>query len=333
MYNLSDMKVSLIATVLNEGDSIKTLMDSICVQSRLPDEVIICDGGSTDHTLDLLKSYNDKLPLIIVDHPGANISEGRNTAIQRASHTIIGITDAGVRLDPHWLEYLVKPFETNQDTQVVAGFFSPDTQTPFEVAMGATVLPTIEDIQPDSFMPSSRSVALKKTAWEKVGGYPDWLDFCEDLVFDFQLAELFGQFEFAESAIVYFKPRTSLGSFFKQYYLYARGDGKANLFFRRHLIRYLTYLIVLPILVIASIQYHPAWSLLLVLGGMYMVWVPYRRLFRQWESLNVLKRLQAFFWVPLIRVWGDIAKMTGYPVGIVWRRKNQPPDWRLQHEK
>jgi len=34
--------------------------------------------------------------------------------------------------------------------------------------------------------------------------------------------------------------------------------------------------------------------------------------------------------VPLIRVLGDLAKMIGYPVGWVWRIRQQPPDWRLE---
>ena len=40
-----------------------------------------------------------------------------------------------------WLAALVEPFERYPDSAAVAGFFVPDTQTSFEIAMGATVLP------------------------------------------------------------------------------------------------------------------------------------------------------------------------------------------------
>ena len=86
-------------------------------------------------------------------------------------------------------------------------------------------------------------MAFTKAAWQAVGGYPEWLDYCEDLIFDFALRDKFRPFAFAPEAIAYFKPRSSLKSFFRQYYLYARGDGKANLWLKRHLIRYGTYLI------------------------------------------------------------------------------------------
>ena len=239
------MRVSLISTVLNEGDNLRGLLDSIVAQTRPPDNVIIVDGGSTDDTLAVLESYKDRLPLTVLVRRDSNISQGRNAAIRAAPGEVITATDAGVRLHPDWLAHLTAPFE-HPDTQVVSGFFVPDPDTPFEVAMGATVLPALSDINPDTFMPSSRSVAFRKSAWEAVGGYPEWLDFCEDLIFDFKLRDLFGPFVFAPDAIVYFRPRGSLRAFWRQYYLYARGDGKADLFFRRHLIRYLTYFGALP---------------------------------------------------------------------------------------
>ncbi len=319
------MQVSLIATVLNEGTSIRRLMDSILAQTRPPDEVVICDGGSCDDTVAILREYEDRLPLKVIERPGANISQGRNAAIAVASYPVIAVTDAGVRLDPHWLEHLIAPFEADPHTHAVAGFFLPDPATPFEVAMGATVLPSLEDINPRKFMPSSRSAAFRRDVLEQVGGYPEWLDFCEDLILDFRVVAQYGPFVFAPQAIAYFRPRSSLRAFIKQYYQYARGDGKARLFFLRHLIRYLTYLAALPAIVIAAFALNPLWLLLLVAGGVYMVATPYRRLLEQWNGLNAGEKVSAALWVPVIRVVGDLAKMAGYPVGVLWRWRHRPP--------
>lgn len=321
------MQVSLIATVLNEGESIRGMLNSIDAQTRPPDEIIICDGGSTDNTVAILNEYADRLPLRVIERAGANISEGRNAAVKAATHNLIAVTDAGVRLDPDWLAHLIAPFEKQPETNAAAGFFRSDPQTPFEVAMGATVLPEVQDIDPAKFMPSSRSVAFRREAFEQVDGYPEWIDFCEDLIFDFRLAAAAGPFAFAPEAIVYFRPRPSMRAFLKQYYQYARGDGKANLFFRRHLIRYLTYFVALPVVILAGILAHPLWLLALLLGGLYMIAVPYRRLFNQWKDLKPGGRLTAALWIPIIRVAGDLAKMVGYPVGLIWRRRYQPPDW------
>jgi glycosyltransferase involved in cell wall biosynthesis len=326
------MKVSLIVTVLNEARSVPTLLDSIAAQTRPPDEVIICDGGSSDNTLEVLRAER-RFPLRVLVRPGSNISQGRNAAIAEASGDVIASTDAGVRLDPQWLAKLVEPLIptplVRQPTLVSpaaqvraasAGFFLPDVHTPFEVAMGATVLPQLEDVKPEKFLPSSRSVAFTKAAWQAVGGYPEWIDYCEDLVFDFALRKKYGSFAFAPEAIAHFKPRGSLKSFFKQYYLYARGDGKANLWLKRHLIRYGAYLVGIP--AIALLCAISPWFLsLYFIGAVFYLKRPYQRLIPMLRRLNrsAFAQLKAIGWVPIIRVAGDIAKMIGYPIGIVWR--------------
>src|SRR3989304_290262 len=100
-YSVTPMKVSLISTVLNEARSLPTLLDSIAAQTRQPDEVVICDGGSTDGTLDLLRS-EERFPLRVIERPGANISQGRNAAIEAAAGEVIASVDAGGRLRPPW---------------------------------------------------------------------------------------------------------------------------------------------------------------------------------------------------------------------------------------
>ena len=323
--------VSVIATVWNEAGAIANLLDSFVGQTRLPDEIVIVDGGSTDGTAKIIRAH----PLArsgmlkLIEQPGANISEGRNAAIMAAQGEIIASTDAGVRLASTWLEELIRPFdEQSPAPDVVSGFFLPDAAapgaaTPFEIAMGATVLPAVSDIDPARFNPSSRSVAFRKAAWQTVGGYPEWLDYCEDLVFDFKLRAAGYRFHFAPQAVVHFRPRSTLAAFFRQYYRYARGDGKADLWRKRHAIRYATYLVALPLLLMLGIVSSKWWWLLLVLGAAAMVRTPYRRLIPALERLDWRGRLKAILWTPVIRVSGDIAKMIGYPVGLWWRRRNR----------
>ena len=328
------MKVSVIATVLNEGASLRRLLDSLAAQTRPPDEVVIVDGGSRDETLSILQDavQEGRLPLRVLVEPGANISRGRNVAIAASSGDVIASTDAGVRLSPNWLAALIAPFEANSPPQVVSGVFVPDVHTTFEIAMAATVLPTLAEINPRHFLPSSRSVAFTRQAWEAVGGYPEWLDYCEDLVFDLRLRNRFYPFGFASAAIAYFRPRSSLRSFFRQYYLYARGDGKADLWRKRHLVRYITYLVVLPLLVLLGWLVSPWWWLGIAAGAAIYLYIPYRRLLFWWRSLAWRERIPALLWVPVIRITGDIAKMLGYPVGLVWRlrhlRRHPELRWR-----
>jgi len=109
------------------------------------------------------------------------------------------------------------------------GLVRADPQTPFETAMGATVLPHLKEIKPDRFLPSSRSVAFHRVAWRQSTAIPSGSTTGEDLVFDFRLRALYGQFPLCQKRWSIFDRRGTLRAFFKQYYHYAHGDGKADL--------------------------------------------------------------------------------------------------------
>ncbi len=316
------MVVSIVMTVLNEAGSLPALLESILAQERRPEEVVIVDGGSSDRTAALARDFARRaapdLPVRVEVLPGANISAGRNRAIELAQGDIIVVTDGGVVLHAAWLARLVAALDEGAD--VAAGFFVPAPQSSFELAMGATVLPAVEDINPATFLPSSRSVAFRREAWERAGRYPEWLDYCEDVVFDLALRREGLRQRFVPAALVAFRPRPSLPAFFRQYYRYARGDGKADLWRRRHAIRYGVYLgAPLGWLVGAH------WPVLrwLIVGAM-LAYVrrPYQRLWAlaaQPAGRTLGRFLRAAAWVPLIRLTGDVAKMIGYPVGVRWR--------------
>jgi len=303
-------RASLIVTVLNEASTVDALLASIASQTLAPDEVVVVDGGSTDGTLAALSRWSSRLPLRVIEAPGANIARGRNLAIAEASSELIAVTDSGVRLQADWLQQLTAALDAEID--VVSGFFKADPCTTFERALGATTLPELSDVKTESFLPSSRSVLFRRSAWHRAGGYPEWLDYCEDLVFDLALQRAGCRFAFAPNALACFRPRRTLGAFVLQYYLYARGDGKAGLWPRRHIIRYATYLAAAVLFIRRS---RLSW--LLAVGAIVYTRRPYQRL--DTTSLSLPRLAYAMAMVPLIRLVGDIAKMLGYPVGVWWR--------------
>lgn len=310
------MKVSVIITVRNEAHNIDDLIRSLLVQSRPPDEIVISDGGSTDETPEVVEGWIRRgAPIHLLRCPGANIAAGRNHAITAASHEIIACTDAGTRLDPQWLAKITAPFAS--DHEVAMGFFQAAPETLFERALGATTLPDLDEVDPDRFIPSSRSIAFTREAWARVRGYPEWLDYGEDVVFDLALRKAGLRFAWVPDAVVYYRPRTSVRAFFKQYYLYARGDGKANLWPRRYAIRYLTY-VGAPLVSILGFWYKQGWLATALCAALYL-YPPYRRLFRGFDDASVIERVGAIAMVPFLRWLGDVAKMIGYPAGVRWR--------------
>ena len=313
------LRVSAVVTVRNEEATIGTLLQTLVGQSLPPHEIVISDGGSTDRTVEILQQWIDRgAPIRLLHCPGTNIASGRNRAIELATGDVIACTDAGTRLHPEWLARIVAPIQNGADVSM--GFFIAEPRSLFELALGAAILPDVDEIQPERFIPSSRSIAFTRAAWCAVGGYPEWLDYCEDVVFDLALRRAGYRFAWAPDATVAYRPRTSLGAYFRQYYLYARGDGKANLWLRRHVVRYSTY-VVAPLVFVTGFWYNRAWLALLLGAGLYL-YRPYRRLCRVLAGQQPRDWVVAAALVPILRVVGDVAKMTGYPVGVWWRLKH-----------
>jgi glycosyltransferase involved in cell wall biosynthesis len=57
----SRFRVSVVMPSLNQGEFIRTAIDSVLDQDYSPIELIVIDGRSTDGTVDILREYDDRL--------------------------------------------------------------------------------------------------------------------------------------------------------------------------------------------------------------------------------------------------------------------------------
>ena len=224
------MRTALIATVLNEAGGIQEFLASMETLTRTPDVIVVTDGGSTDGTLGLLAEFasSTSLPFRFSQVPG-NRSVGRNAAIQESDADLIAVTDVTV-IDPAWFERIVAPLEAGE-ADVVAGWYEVLTRTKKERAIGLLTQYSPDQIDPETFLPSSRSVAFTQTAWEGVGGYPEAFSKNEDTVFDLQLRKAGLRFAFAPEAVVRWRPPATLPEAYRMEARFAEGDGEAGVHF------------------------------------------------------------------------------------------------------
>lgn len=307
------MKVSLVTTVKDAAEEIGPFLASLATQTRAPDEVIVVDGGSTDGTLDRLRDASD---ILLLEEPGANIARGRNVAIAAAAHDAIAVTDADCVLEPDWLERIMEPLEAGADVSM--GFYRPISDTFLEACVAAVNLPDADEVDPDRFMPSGRSVAFSREALLAAGGYPEWLDIGEDMYVDLRWRELGRDMRFAPGAIVNWRLRPTLRETWIQYFRYARGDAIAGMYPERHALRFGVYSAGLfawstrgSIRKAASLAAAAAYA-----AG------PMRRVLARFDEPG--SRVRAALAVPALMAFVDAAKMAGWLSGVGRRSQLVP---------
>jgi glycosyltransferase involved in cell wall biosynthesis len=311
--------VSVVATVKDEADSIDGFLAALLNQSRPPDEIVISDGGSTDGTAEAIRraEANERSQLRLIEAPGTNIAQGRNRAIASCSGSIVAVTDAGTTPRPDWLERLVQPLESDPSVAVSGGFFEPGGSTFLQRCIAVVITPQLPEVSADSFLPSSRSVAFRRDWWERAGGYPEWLDYCEDVVFDLELKRAGAAIAYASDARVVWSPAPTLRGFARQYFRYARGDAAAGLWAGRHALRYCVYGTLL--LLGSRLRRRPSsLGLMIAVGRPYLARY-YRRIERMPPGQAPGDALLARLLTPLIVAVGDAAKMAGYATGHLRR--------------
>ena len=92
------MRVSAVLAAYNATWCIERALDSVLEQSQPPDQVIVCDDGSTDGTPELVeRRYGPRLTVLRLPH--RNASAARRIGIEQSSGDWIAFVDA----DDRWL--------------------------------------------------------------------------------------------------------------------------------------------------------------------------------------------------------------------------------------
>jgi len=252
----------------------------------------------------------------LIESPGVNIARGRNLAVSAATGEIIACTDAGCRVAPEWLEKLVAEFTADAAVEFVAGTYRIEADTLIERVVGlATMRGQLDPVDPRTFRPSARSLACTKALWSRLGGWPEWIGFSEDTLFDHKVQRFGVRSAYAGDAVVHWRPRGSLRSIARQFYHYGTGRGHTQIGAADF-----AYNIRNVALILASLALAPltrwAWAGSALLCGYFYVWTFHGK------AVRVARRVRRFAAYPLclIVMWVVLfSNLAGYLVGS-WQR-------------
>ncbi|MHB1345991.1 MAG: glycosyltransferase [Candidatus Humimicrobiaceae bacterium] len=271
-----------------------------------------------------------KTDVLLLSKKNTGISEGRNIAIKNSKSEIICASDAGCIFDKNWIFEITRFLSGNSGSEntainktndVAGGYSKPIAISFMEKILSMCIMPQLKEINAKNFMPSSRNIGFKKSAWIKVGGYPENMDFGEDMKFNFNLKENGYDILFNPKAVVFWRMRENLNQVFKQFFRYAKGDAIGRMYLNRHLIRFSTIFDFI-IIVLISIFFSPWFLLVLVPFFIFYVFKPFSRLNATFSHLKngadrFFVKIAALAICPLMLVYIDIAKMSGFIYGLV----------------
>jgi glycosyltransferase involved in cell wall biosynthesis len=230
------VSVSVVVPVFNASATLPALLSALRAQlpnSLGPTEFLFVDNGSTDASRELVERSG--LPnLSALLEPKRGPSAARNRGLAAARGEVVALLDADCVPSRGWLRALVEPF-ADQSVVIVAGglaSFPPRTGAQrFAARYGLNDATRALNNAPLPFA-NTRNMAVRRSAAEAVGGWPEELTFGEDVEFSYLIRQRFGsEIVFREAALCFHQDRESDEDLLRQAYSYGRGTA---VLYRRH---------------------------------------------------------------------------------------------------
>lgn len=173
------MKITVIIPAYNRVSTLARAIQSVLAQSYKASEIIVIDDGSTDATGEVAKMYPD---IIRLRQNNMGVSTARNNGVMMASHEWVAFLDSDDTWHPKKLAFQVAHHKTNPDSlisytdevwmrndkacPIPKKFHKPEKVT-FENSLGYCNI-------------ASSSVLINKEYFERVGGFDEGMEVCED---------------------------------------------------------------------------------------------------------------------------------------------------------
>lgn len=142
------MKVTLLITTYNWPEALSAVLFSVLNQTRLPDEIVIADDGSTQQTAQVINAFKELFSIPVhhcwQEDKGFRVARSRNNGIACASGDYIVIIDGDILLHPEFIADHCKvakqgTFVTGKRVKLSQGY-SQRYLTPYQDALKSQAL-------------------------------------------------------------------------------------------------------------------------------------------------------------------------------------------------
>jgi len=165
------MKVSIITISYNSAKSIGDAINSVVSQTYPDIEYIIVDGKSTDNTIEVVKSFGDKISKF-VSEPDKGIYDALNKGIKMATGDIVGFMHSDdLFANDKIIEHVVEKFKSNETDSLYGDLqyvFKDDTDKILRYWKSGEF--SLKQLKL-GWMPPHPTLYIKRWVYEKYGGF------------------------------------------------------------------------------------------------------------------------------------------------------------------
>ena len=170
------MTISVIMSVYNKGNYLDRSVSSVLNQKYKEFELICVDGGSTDHSLEILGLFSDSR-LIIYPQDNLGISAAKNFGVSASKYDLITFIDADDEWNSNFLSEIIFLYNTYPDCSAfITGYYLDYGSHKNKVLVDNLdehgILPNYFARRLTGWGVHTSSVALKKSIFNRVGGFP-----------------------------------------------------------------------------------------------------------------------------------------------------------------
>jgi len=229
---------SIIIPSFNRSDEIEALLNSVEELDFPIDqfEIVISDDGSEDNTVEVVKSFQQKVKYSLSCFSQKNNGPGaaRNLGMSKAKGDFFIFIDSDVTIPSFWLKNIANTVNSEE----ADAFGGADTyRDDFPALLKAINYSMTSFITTGGmrgkkgkklakFFPRSFNMGLSRALWEKIGGFGN-LRHGQDIEYSNRIIRSDAKVVFVDNAAVFHKRRTNLRRFYRQVYNW--GVARVNL--------------------------------------------------------------------------------------------------------